>query len=224
MAELIIGGLTGTVSYVPNRMNRNYSFTQQLYYQTDINVGTITISKLSFYWNASGAYTRAITLYLNHTSKTAFSGSTDWDQIGSLNQVYAGNYITTSSTQWIDITLDTPFEYNNTSNLLVTFWDNTGAAVNGFHYGTSTAPTVMCIYKNSDTAINPSSPGSANSTNTYRNDIKLTYTPTVTGFPIWVDVQGVWKQVTNVSVNNSGTWKAVSTVNVDAAGSWKGVV
>jgi hypothetical protein len=57
----------------------------------------------------------------------------------------------------------------------------------------------------------------------YASVVGAVFSPVASGFPIWVNVNGVWKQVTNVSVNN-GAWKTVSAVSVDTNGTWKGVV
>ena len=43
----------------------------------------------------------------------------------------------------------------------------------------------------------------------------------VTGFNVYVNVSGAWKQASALYVRVAGTWKAVSTVNTRVSGTWK---
>ena len=43
----------------------------------------------------------------------------------------------------------------------------------------------------------------------------------VTGFNVYVNASGVWKQATAMYVRDGGTWKAVTTVSTRATGVWK---
>jgi hypothetical protein len=41
------------------------------------------------------------------------------------------------------------------------------------------------------------------------------------GFNVWANVSGVWKQASAIYVNVSGTWKTATTVSANVASAWK---
>lgn len=43
----------------------------------------------------------------------------------------------------------------------------------------------------------------------------------VTGFNVWANISGTWKQATAVFVNVSGTWKTVTAVSANVSSTWK---
>ena len=130
--DVTIGSGNSTNSNVPTNISNStfspkyYSLSQQIYTADDLgDAGTIT--KVAFKVSSSNTATRNIDIYLSHTAKTAFSSKSDWVQQNNVNRVYSGS-VTFASSGWTTITLDTPFEYNGTSNLLLTVDDNTGSS------------------------------------------------------------------------------------------------
>ena len=81
---------TATTSYLPIYGFYGYNYTQQIYTQAQINkAGNIT--KLRFFY-VSGTITNSKdwVIYMGHTTKTAFSSTTDWEPLANLTQVFAG--------------------------------------------------------------------------------------------------------------------------------------
>ncbi|MBR5725400.1 MAG: choice-of-anchor J domain-containing protein, partial [Muribaculaceae bacterium] len=125
--EQTIGSGSNTSSYLPTyvyRRNICHSLTQQIYTAAEIGYnGKIT----AIAFKASGSATRTIDVYMAHTDKTAFSSTTDWEVMGSVAKVFSGSVSFSSS--WTTITLDTPFEYDGTSNLNICVVDKTSSQV-----------------------------------------------------------------------------------------------
>ena len=87
------------------------------------------------------------------------------------DKVYSGA-VTFESNGWCSISLDTPFEYDGTSNLLLTVDDNTGSSGTYAKFYTFSSTNYMAVYKGSFSDINPASPPSGEKTKN-RNQIKL---------------------------------------------------
>ena len=123
--EVNVGSGSNTSAYLPSNVWYKYSTTQQIY--TTAEVGDAgTISAVSFKYNGnstSGA--RTIDIYMSHTTSSTI---TSWVTESSSHLVYSGTQ-TFVDNGWYTFTLNTPFEYNGTSNILITFDDNTGSYI-----------------------------------------------------------------------------------------------
>ena len=106
----------------------DYSYTQQIYLQSEINAAgpgvPITITAIDFYYHGPSSWTDQVVIYMGHTSMSVFTYVDDWVSTGSMTPVYSGSFTVTSTNGWKTITLDTPFEYNNTNNLVIAFDEN----------------------------------------------------------------------------------------------------
>lgn len=160
-----------------------YSFTEQIIPKAEINTAGL-ITKIRFY-RTDKALTNSNewTIYFGHTTKTTFTSNTDWILSSAMTQVYSGTVPATVTAGWIEIILTSPFNYNNTDNLVVAIDENkTGydSDVDYFRIFTPTAPsstTNSGIYYDSD-LTNPD-PASINLTGVrtnYRNQIQLEFT------------------------------------------------
>lgn len=175
--DLTIGSGTSKNSYIPTYTYYNYSLTQQIYTSAEVgDAGTITA--IAFQVANSKPATRTIDIYMSHTSTSSFSGTSAWISQSTSYRVFSGS-VSFQSSGWTTITLDTPFEYDGTSNLLLTVDDNTGTYISGssnnpsfYVYSTSSN---RAIYKYNDgTNYNPASMTTAGTLLTYNNQIKLT--------------------------------------------------
>ena len=134
--EVTIGSGTSTSQYLPTYVWFNYSLSQQIYTAAEVN-GAGDIIAVSFYWyGKSGSNTssgaRDLQIYMSHTSNSNLSSG--WIQESASHLVYSGTQ-TFNAVGWHTITLDTPFSYDGTSNLLLTVDDNTGSyTVTAKHY------------------------------------------------------------------------------------------
>ena len=172
--EIGVGGTT-TNSYLPSYSLYNYSLTQQIYTADEIGMAC-TINSIAFY-NGGSAKTRNYTFYLAHTDKAAFDSNTDWIAATADNQVFSGS-VTMVAGDWTTITLDTPFEYDGTSNLVLIADDNTGTWQSGMACRVFDANGNQAIRVYSDpTNYDPYAPSSYNGTLlAVKNQLRLGYT------------------------------------------------
>ena len=117
---------TNTIPFYLASENYPYSISQQIY--TAEEIGTAgTIKSIAFYHRLSNMSMtmNGVKIYMKHTEKTVFSG-TDLDPASGFSKVFEGTVSATGS-QWMTIHLDTPFEYDGNSNLMICCYDPTGA-------------------------------------------------------------------------------------------------
>ena len=119
-----IGEGTTTYYYYPVNMYFNYSLTEELY--TPDEIGTAgTINSISFYYDYSSSFSMDnVTLYMKNVTRTEFASNTDMEPLALSDIVWTGTF-SASAAGWVTITLDTPFAYDGTSNLLVAAFDGT---------------------------------------------------------------------------------------------------
>lgn len=125
MAMVDIGEGTPYTSYLlPINTGSNYSYSQQIFLQSSIHT-LGRIEKLRFRYNSGGTNNSlAWTVYMGHTTKTVFDNSTDWVPTSGLTQVFSGSVTYPTNQGWVEITLTTPFNYNNSNNLVIAVDEN----------------------------------------------------------------------------------------------------
>lgn len=173
---LTLGTGTSTAQGLPMDPYQGFTYSQTIYLQSEINQANKTFDKL--YWQYAGGtvFTDAIKIYMGHTNLSAFSGNGSWISINDMTLVYDGNITTTTNAGWIELSLSTPFEYNNTQNLVIAFDENTS----GWHldtdefYCTNTGTDRSLLFYSRFTNVNPASPPTTG-TNLYLK----TYIPNV---------------------------------------------
>jgi hypothetical protein len=176
-----IGNQTGTdYYYYPVNMYFNYSLSEQLYTADEIGMAG-TINSISFYYNYSSSFSMDnLTLYMKNTEKSEFNSTSDMVAMSLSDIVWSGT-LSGASAGWITINLDTPFQYDGTSNLLVGMFDGTSGYPGSsykFYTHTTTGNKGLTWYSDSYTP-DPYTLGSwSGSTNrtSYVNDIQLDIT------------------------------------------------
>ena len=128
-------GTTTTTNgtYIPlyvSSSNYPYSISQQIYTASEIGRSG-EISAIGFRVYSSSSSNRTLHIYMTHTTRTTFDYNDDWEAYATVpqytsNLVYSGT-VNFNSTGWKSITLDTPFDYDGTSNILITVFDVTGS-------------------------------------------------------------------------------------------------
>ena len=180
--SVTIGSGTAKSPYVPGYNYYNYAISQQIYTAEEINASG-TITSIAFYKdgteNSNGS--RKYDIYMAHTTKTGFEASTsttkDWIALTDADLVYHGtaNYSFTNNA-WNTFTLETPFNYNGTDNLVICVIDRTGncssssSSANQFRVF-STGSEYQAIYQYNDywSETTPTPDG-------YNGSNQLTYT------------------------------------------------
>ena len=145
--DVTIGSGSNTNEYLPTHSWYKYTLTQQIYKPSELGIAG-TITKVAFKVANSKSTTRTIDIYMSHTNTNAFSGNSAWIAQGDSYRVFSGS-VTFNASGWTTITLNTPFEYNGTSNLLLTVDDNTGSYVSG----QNNSPTFYVYATNGNTSL-----------------------------------------------------------------------
>ena len=176
--EVTIGSGTTNNTFLPSYSYYNYSFSQQIYTPEEIGSAG-TIRSISFK-NTGQEKNRTYSVYLKQTDKETFTGTSDWVTVSSSNLVFTGS-LTFTAGEWTKINFTTPFEYDGESNLIVTVADNTGSYSSSPHMACLVFnATNQAIYAYSDgSAYNISSPGTANSVASVKNQIKMDIVPAI---------------------------------------------
>ena len=120
-----IGQATTTTTLSPIYTPKNYSYTQQLYTAEEIGASG-SITSIAFHWAFDGAKTFGIDVYMQHTERAYFETSGDRIPMSDSDKVYTGN-INPDHDEWIKIDLDTPFEYDGSSNLVIAVHRTSGS-------------------------------------------------------------------------------------------------
>lgn len=169
---ITVGSGTSTSYLIPVNSNYGYTYSQQIILQSEIAT-TGNIEKIKFYMvgGISLASSNNWTVYLGHTSKTSFTSNTDWITTAGLTQVFSGTIAATPVAGWYELTLATPFAYNNVDNLVVAVDENAAGYDGSSNYVRVWTPTGTnrCIYYISD-STNPN-PASITQTGTRQNPI-----------------------------------------------------
>ena len=175
--DVNIGSGTSTNAYLPTYAWYSYTLSQQIYKPSEIgSAGTIT--KVAFKVSNSKSASRTIDIYMSHTSTNAFSGNSAWIAQSNSYRVFSGD-VTFNASGWTTITLDTPFQYNGTSNLLLTVDDNTGSYVGSsgdspvFYVYSTSGNTALYKY-NDGTDYNPASMNTSGTTLQVNNQVVFT--------------------------------------------------
>jgi hypothetical protein len=183
--SLTVGSGSSTNAYLPTYAYYKYSFTEQIYTAAEIGqAGTITA--VAFQVSNAKSTTRTLDVYMKTTTKTAFTSKTGWESLSASNKVFSGS-VSFNASGWTIITLNTPFVYNGTSNLVIGVDDNTGSYVSSssnspkFYVYSTGANRAMRIYSD-NTNYNPASPSSYSGTYiTSNNQLGLVMAGTASG-------------------------------------------
>ena len=189
---MIGDGGTSTNDYLPSYNYYNYSLTEQIYTSAELG-GAGIITSIAFY-NGGTAKTRTYDFYMKATTKSTFTGATDWITVSASDKVFSGS-VTMVAGDWTTITFSTPFVYDGTSNVVLVADDNTGTYTSSPHMSCRvfTATSQALYAYNDNTNFNPLSPPTSSSSNnavvSSKNQIVLTKEPIPTeSFNITVSV------------------------------------
>ena len=171
-SEETIGNHATNFSALPVAASAAYSYTQQIYLASEL--GSIdSISAISFL-NPEYPYNRRnITVYMGNTSKSVFSGTTDFVPLANLTQVYSGPL---EGFEWYTLHFSNTFVRQADSNLVIAVDDNTGTAYNSNVYFASSnlGDTTRSIYCYGAADITPANPSGSTYVSGYRNYIIVT--------------------------------------------------
>lgn len=138
-ATVTIGSGTMNSNEMPIRVTNKYALNQYIILSsqmTDDNTGTkaasgnITSIQLRFrnYMGTYPAEERTWVIYMSNTTYSTLA-SAKTDKVSTANCVYNNTITLPATTTWYTITLETPFEWNNSKNILLTINDITGTSI-----------------------------------------------------------------------------------------------
>jgi len=193
----------------------DYTYSQSIYTPNEVRVSG-DILEIRWQYNSYEDFTDDINIYMGETDKASFVSGDDWIPVGSLTLVYSGPMNATTSTEWVSIALDTPFNYSHSQNLVIAVDENTSGrhSYNSHFYS--------CGYDDDDddyrsislpatTNIDPASPPTGTSVS-----ISLPYTVLVIDTPplvadISADVTSgtgpLTVQFTDATTGDPATWR-----------------
>jgi len=163
-------------NYIPGYNYYDYSYSQQIYTATEIGMAG-TINSVAFK-NTGAEKTRTYSVYMAHTDKETFADGTDWVAMTAADLVFEGE-LTFAVGDWTVISLDAPFSYDGSSNLIISVADNTGSYSNTPHMAClvfSAESQAIRAYRD-NTAYEISDPAVTGTVLAVKNQIILDITP-----------------------------------------------
>ncbi len=166
-----------------------YSYTQQIFTASELQAGKITKIAFQYLYDQPMTKVTDATIYLGHTTKNAFSSTTDWVSFSDLTPVYTGSMNCTQG--WNTFELSTPFAYNGTDNLVIAVHKNAdNTAYDGNQYvfaANSTSQPKTLYYHNDNNDCSPENPVEGTRLSN-RNIVRITFTD-VRHDPVTVDLE-----------------------------------
>ena len=148
-------GTSGTYEayYTPFYPYYNYTVSQQIYRADELGDNCL-IKAVAFNYISSDEYesmSRHVKLYMTPTTESKKSTTGRFTSVDAADCVFDGT-INISSNQWVNVTFDKPFSYDNSKNVLLTIEDITGNWVNASGYWRSYNGTGYCLISYNDNA------------------------------------------------------------------------
>jgi len=144
---ITIGDGTSTTYYGPFNSLWGYSFVEQIYTAAEIGVAG-PITAIGFNMSSTDPETNQVDIFMKNVSRSSFADNADWEPVSNTDKVFSGTV--TFENGWTTITLDTPFQYDGTSNLMIGMHEYTpGYSTRYFYYTTASNALISA---HSDTA------------------------------------------------------------------------
>ena len=174
--EVTIGDPTSTLTdeYLPSYSTYEYSITQQIYTADEIGMSG-TITTLTMWLTNTSYYARNFNVYMKEVSGSVFEDGDSWVSLSEDDLVGTAtiNNDVSDPTE-TTFTLETPFEYSGTGNLLICIHDITGewsSGLGGVFFSTESNQSLHA-YKD-DTAYDISYPGDTGFLLNIKNVVRL---------------------------------------------------
>ena len=167
----VIGSGSETSGALPTHCYYKYSLTQQIYTAAEVGAAGI-IESIDFKNASSKTDTRNLDIYMVSTEKSSFSGNSDWIAVSSGDLVFSGD-VTFTAGAWTTITLDSPFEYNGSSNVAIIVDDNAGSYTSSLPFSVFSASNQALNIKSDVTNYDPTNLSYSGTRGAFKNQIRL---------------------------------------------------
>lgn len=185
-----VGTATGTTSNAPVNTYYGYSYSQQIYYASELQglgavAGTITKIRFNVVTQSSSVSNSDLwKVHIGHTTKTAFASNSDWEVAANLTQCFNGTVSFPGNGNWMEIELTTPFVWNGVDNLVVAIEEDKSGYNSTTNWQQSWVAELRTIYYRNDwTNPDPASPPSALGRQNQRPNIQFVIPPVCAGTP-----------------------------------------
>ncbi len=116
---------TSSTANIPYNPYFKYGYSQSIYLADEITL-TGAIETIAFDFNGNSAFEDDVVVYMGTTDVQEFASTESWLPVTELTEVYNGVLSLTAQAGWAMIDLDTAFNFDGTSNLVVAMEKNTG--------------------------------------------------------------------------------------------------
>ena len=174
-AQVAVGEQNGYTSALPISGFYNYSYSQQLIFQNEINAEGDITSVSVFYSSGNTTNSSDWTIYMGHTSKTNFQNDDDWILSTQMSKVFDGIVTYPAGGNQMLVTFDTPFSYNNLDNLVLAVYEKQPDYGGSIYFGkTADLNSNRSIFYRSDNeGFNPADPFMADGREAFINNMIL---------------------------------------------------
>lgn len=187
-AQTITCGTGTSSSYTsPFNLLYNNSWHEMIFQPSEVSASVgCSITKIAFQSAASATTTHTastLKIYMGTRSSASHSSATDWTPAGSLQLVYSGTNVVlgnVASGEWQTFTLNTPYEYDGSGNLVVVV-SRTASSYNSsvtWYYSSVDGSANPGLYRQSDgdASYGSTHPGTnSGTTYGYRANTRFTY-------------------------------------------------
>ena len=213
LTPLQIGDGTSGTNTIPFYVGNDYypySISQQIYTAEDIGKAG-TIRAISFYHRAAveTLNLEGVQVFMKQTDKESFAGA-ELDPLADFSKVYDGD-IFFSGPGWVTIHLDTPFEYDGNSNLMICCYESSSTHSQGNTFTYHNAENKL-RRSSSSNPFNFSGTLVGSENTTMRNDIQLNIIPNPYGNPTALTL------TSSTETTASFSWRAPSGTNSGLTG------
>ena len=225
----IVGTATTTGYEIPVNTYYNHSYVQHIYTAAELgnNEGK-EITAIAFeYIFATQNPKNPVTVYIAHTSKTAFSGTSDWVPVSEMTEVFSGSLVFNNTNAWFTIYFNEPFFYEG-GNLVVAILNNHGSYSTGssptFRYHAGATNRTLHYRVDGTSPINPVSPPTATMVSN-RSNTRFTFCPVLGTYSIYRDSELLIEEYRKTKYFDEGfdpyaahTWDVVLVCTEGGAG------
>lgn len=165
--DVQIGSGENTSQFFPIHSCYTYNYSQQIYLQNEINDaggGSGDITKIRFYYDFGGSLFNTWknwTIYLGNTTKASFTNTSNWVPIDQLTQVFSGDIPTPVAGTWLEITLQTPFNYTGNNIVVAVNETSPDYSCTAFWRSFTVSSNRNLIYFGDNNIVDPANPPEA---------------------------------------------------------------